>query len=481
MSRNAKKSDYRRALSSGKNWPLTIKEFSWSDLPILGTGSIKPTVSMVNIAGVNGTGKSKLLAAFSAAISDDHASSAELNDFDRGTITVHVYMNNIDYIYVYDFGMKRRKVFFDPSYQCEEIKLSRIDIPEAILVSRNRFREIADRDLIINGIPEYELSEDDLIDVNSIANKNYSSVSRFITDDGMHFFIVEAEDATYDSLSMGLGELSALTIWSNLKEMDHHTILALEEPESFLSPSARSSLGEFLVKESVRKKHVVVTSSHSADIVLAAGVAGAFPVYRLNGCLRTCSDTELPELMELIGHSYRKDRIIYVEDELAKCFLTAMILSELPSLMRTLEIVHLNGFGDLVKLGKILFSGGGTIKPVLAFDYDKKGSDDIAGIPAGMKCFIPSINGVEIELIEVMNTHMSEVASIFPACPVRLHMMKSKGDDPHDVIIDFCQKCNILQIDLCMRLYELWRQRFWTPDIQLEFDLIRKVLYPAER
>lgn len=81
------------------------------------------------------------------------------------------------------------------------------------------------------------------------------------------FFEVRAGNTTYDSRSVGLGELASFYLWWSLKRVSPNTVLLVEEPESYLSPMCQAAFADVLAKYTVQKKPFVILTTHSPEII----------------------------------------------------------------------------------------------------------------------------------------------------------------------------------------------------------------------
>lgn len=478
MIRAAKFNDLRRRLEREAGWPNRIQNISWSNLPILGSGSSEVASPFVVFAGPNGSGKSKILNALVKAISPKNHDARELDSFKSGTITVSTFFKGKNIVYSYDFSNSTRTCS-EISLETEPPKIYSIEIPNDVLIARNELRELADRDIIINGAAEYHLDTDDLDTVRSLTSKPYDSVIRYITDEGHHYFAVSFQNVHYDSLTMGLGELTALNVWSIIKEAGQDSIIALEEPESFLSPSSRQALSYFLMEKISDRNINFILSTHSHDIAHMAAYKGLVPLSLRAEGLYTCNPYELPEHMEAIGYEYRDERIIYVEDKLAEAFLSTLLTAEFPSVARSVKIVGLNGFGRLVNIARYIPSEVGSIQFFVAPDKDKQGSHDIADIPYDMLFFLPTAGAdPETDLKSIIIDNIVEISNIYPFTGIHSYCTQNRFRNQHDFITGFIRKINTTEYDLCRTLYPYWKDKFRDAGTRSMLKAVFDKIYP---
>ncbi|WP_169742173.1 AAA family ATPase [Arenimonas malthae] len=81
------------------------------------------------------------------------------------------------------------------------------------------------------------------------------------------YFEVSCDGISYDSTSMGFGELCACYVIWWVYRFTSSTILVLDEPDSHLSPSSRNELLDIIALAASDKKHAVILSTHSAELL----------------------------------------------------------------------------------------------------------------------------------------------------------------------------------------------------------------------
>lgn len=136
---------------------------------------------------------------------------------------------------------------------------------------QSNFQEILDqsgaRDLPLNEIARYKYvcrNNYSKIEVSEIEVPS-GDVSVDREEEVFPFFSVTRDGLSYDSASMGFGELCACyTLWKAM-QASKGSVLLLDEPDSHLSPASRSALADILALVAHERKLWVVFSSHACE------------------------------------------------------------------------------------------------------------------------------------------------------------------------------------------------------------------------
>ncbi|AXL10894.1 hypothetical protein DXT68_01095 [Microbacterium foliorum] len=171
--------------------------------------------------------------------------------------------------------------------------------------------------------PADELTADELRDVSSILQREYSSV-RIVKHD---FFNVEGYTAslavdgrTYSEAYAGSGEFAAIMLVRSISRATPGSLILLDEPETSLHPGAQRELMRFLAKQCVKNKHQVVLATHAPAMVedLPDNGRKLLDLDSVSGRVRVVAQAATPaQAFSRVGGRIA-ERTIVVEDSLAK-------------------------------------------------------------------------------------------------------------------------------------------------------------------
>ncbi|OOF48710.1 hypothetical protein BKK54_10380 [Rodentibacter genomosp. 1] len=163
-------------------------------------------------------------------------------------------------------------------------------------------------------------SEVDLI--SKILNKKYSSIkyiehSFFQTSGGTAF--LQTESLYYSEAYAGSGEFAVVSLVHKVMNAPERSLILLDEPEVSLHPNAQKKLIEFLKNQSKEKKHQIVISTHSTEIIkeLPDEAIKLFYEDSITKKVNINNSVNKYNVFTKLGYDYSKIPV-YVEDRLAK-------------------------------------------------------------------------------------------------------------------------------------------------------------------
>lgn len=173
------------------------------------------------------------------------------------------------------------------------------------------------------------LSNNEVEIISKILNKKYTAIqfiehSFFDVKGGTAF--IKTSELNYSEAFAGSGEFAVISLISKIISAPEKSLILLDEPEVSLHPYAQKELINFLNEQVKQKKHQIVISTHSAEIV------DALP----NQAIKLFSEDQITQKVEInnhvdkqsvfhtIGKDYNKIPL-YVEDKLAKAVLDIAI------------------------------------------------------------------------------------------------------------------------------------------------------------
>ena len=195
------------------------------------------------------------------------------------------------------------------------------------------------------------------------------------------YFEATYRSVAYDSLSMGLGELSTHLLFWILQQYEQtaELIILMDEPDAYLPPVAASALVARLLnlcKDRARGWRIVLTT-HSADVIADALEHDAFVLLERDaqGTTVATHSASDPTIANVLLARPPVRSILFVEDESAFYLTRALVDGLSPKDAGGLSIVWGKGYGYMLELRKHLPKSGSPIAYALVFDGDQRAND----------------------------------------------------------------------------------------------------------
>jgi predicted ATPase len=168
--------------------------------------------------------------------------------------------------------------------------------------------------------------------INKILGKNYTaikllkhSIYRNNGDTGDDFaFTVKFSDDYSDAVA-GSGEISIVTLVTQILNAPEKSLILLDEPETSLHPDAQYKLKNFLLEQCLKKKHQIVIASHSEYFIRGLPDESIKQITDNNNIWTIRDITPSNEALKIIGVRNLQKINIIVEDKAAKLLLEAAL------------------------------------------------------------------------------------------------------------------------------------------------------------
>lgn len=158
-----------------------------------------------------------------------------------------------------------------------------LDVSRDVHAAKTLLESQANLDELIDQFGARTVNGDELDRYRHVCRKNYESLrirevepptrddpgrdSEESDEEVIPFFEVVCDGVSYDSRTMGFGELCAChTIWW-VNRLTSSSILVMDEPDAHLSPSSRCKLLDVIALAASESRHAVFLSSHSAELL----------------------------------------------------------------------------------------------------------------------------------------------------------------------------------------------------------------------
>lgn len=454
--KQAKFNDYWRQ-SGKRNFNCHINEFKVNNGDILAGSILSLRKGLTSIAGKNGVGKSTLIASLYNSLINENSNRCKIEsliDLNNVQVTVSV-MRDGRSVAIDSSELEEGEVtpyLFDP---CSYIPT---------YLSFIRSQDNLDEQLEQVGFRKY--SNEQLLNINYLTNTTYNSVKVWNIEQEydehpvIPFFEVERNGVTYQSSTMGIGEISLLYFFwliERISSIDENALLFIEEPESYLPPKTQKRLMNCLAWLVSEKGVSVVLSTHSEHILSFIDPERINLMMDSGQEKRFYRDFEaVGEILELgLQKTTSKKGLLSVEDE-AALILTKEVLGDLSDLY-SFEIA--GSEGDLIKRCDVFCDNVDDYKFRAVFDGDSRGKYTARLNGSGVDRYLPTQLAPD-ELIHdyFVGLDTETIAAELSVAGYRVDIAKesSQGVDFHDYFREFVKALPIDEATLFAKVCRHW-------------------------
>ncbi|MBB4376484.1 ATP-dependent endonuclease [Bradyrhizobium sp. SBR1B] len=453
--RHARAQDfYRRIREKPEHWPVRVDRISFKGVPSLGEGDIPLTSVLTVLCGPNGVGKTSLLRAIWATL--DPAAAARkvitARKLSAGTASVGLHVGSE--ILTCEVTFVEGEIKGGKEHGIEIVHL---DSSTEVLQQQEVFCSYDSAEDVINGEGGRTLDEKELATLNYLTKRDYRTVQVYeleLAEAVLPFFEVTFGADRYDSRTMGAGELAAFYLWWSLARAAEGSIVLIEEPECYLSPSSQDAFRDYVASMAFLRKLCVVMTSHSAQIIAPLGKESTRFFRRDAQGIKLVADRPPPILLETLGIKPPVDTIVFVEDAAGSTFCRLWLERLDPNLSRRIEIMARNGEGEIINAVRQLRGPFKFIRFVGLFDGDMRGKipDDVQP----MSVHLPGDKAIEIVFREMVATDPIKVAEATGWTDLETILFGLQGSDHHDWYHKLGQHVGLTKPQLFAALFTIW-------------------------
>ncbi|PPG28567.1 hypothetical protein C5E10_13285 [Pseudoclavibacter sp. RFBG4] len=292
---------------------------------------------------------------------------------------------------------------------------------------------------------------------------DYIEVVEFDGEDDsvMPWFKVSSHGSTYDTLSMGRGELSAIHLVWRLSRISKGEIVVIDEPEANLATYSQSKLKDLLAYISTKGDTQFIVATHAPDFYLGllgdcVTVAEALPVRAARGPMSSRAAARA------LGVPARPSLVAVAEDAAAGALLDAIIHAVDPAIQDSVQLCHAtDGESQLARMENELVTVGGAPKiriiPVFDGDQRKRGqSSDRLYLPGDLAPE-QNIRSVLTRMLPVLRDDSLREAGVSHPQTFRMKISQLDGSDHHDWFVELSQEfgsyavLSAVLVNLCMK------------------------------
>lgn len=442
-----------RLQRDGATWGVRITRVAFNEVPGIASGEAVIAGPLFLIAGPNSVGKTTLLRSIYSAVvaASETPADAWGEIIPSGNVTVDMALKGVDLSCAIAVGGEG--IVAERMHDCTVIHIDGASVVQNL---RKVFRRDSPIDEIISGDPQRVLSEDELAQVNYITGRQYRRVAIFELerdDQALPFFEVSYGDDTYDTRTMGSGELAAFFLWWSLDRAEALSIIMIEEPETFLSPAVQRTFADYLAVRVAKSSLFCIVTTHSESLITPSPLQNVAFVTRGQGTIDVNADPH-PAVLETIGIRATRDIFIFVEDEAAKVLLEALLEEFNPGLARRSRLFVAKGEAEITKRLKGI---AGTFDAAIfigAYDGDQAGK--IPGEVSYYGCTLPGDVAIETILRAHVTGNIQEFQEKTGFARLGDILPTMEGLDDHDWFARLAEEAGMDKYQLMKLVVRMW-------------------------
>lgn len=235
-----------------------------------------------------------------------------------------------------------------------------------------------------------------------VVEKPYTSLSILQHVDSTGAHTLNAYNNLHTSFNAGAGEECLMAILSTLLNCEDGSIVAIEEIEIGLHPSALNNLIDVLMEITLKKKLQLVITSHSPEFLRSCPSESLMFLNRNSQNIDFIHRPNVEYVIKSIGGHSSHSISIFCEDNVAKALITNILPSKIKSISSIVAYggkSELIGKADIIRKSyteqKIIIIWDGEVECIYLTDASEKGY-------LGLK--LPGVDEPEQYLLNKLNT-----------------------------------------------------------------------------
>jgi ABC-type cobalamin/Fe3+-siderophores transport system ATPase subunit len=421
---------------------------------------------LIAISGLNGVGKSTVIAAIKDLLGYEKTKTDEIkisNNKVFGRIRMgrtEVECENSDGNRAIDKGILNQSLKY--------IDHDRVTKTQEFLMNQTNIDEF------IEQYDEYMLDENDLNELSYIIGKKYTKCSiREIEGDDLEeavntldtgtfpVFNVTQNGVEYDTSKMGVGEHYLCFLFWQLNSLETNDIIIIEEPETFISIFSQKNVINYLASIITEKKITVILTTHSPYILQRIRNENIRVMSGRGRETSILTPTEELSAVYLLGIEDEEYGTIFVEDQVAQEFLIAILQDKKPEILRKYNIDIASG-GETAITDRLSIKCSKRMKYKFIGVYDGDMTDKIAGENLNWPyCFMPCNKAIEIEFKEYLSVH-ENVKTFSKSINKREEILtailaRNDGMNHHDWFLELCKGVSLDPQSMINSYYLVWK------------------------
>ncbi len=161
----------------------------------------------------------------------------------------------------------------------------------------------------------------------------------------------------YSEAFAGTGEARIILLVNDIVNAQSNSLILIDEPEISLHPSAIYKFKEFLLQECLNKKHQIIITTHSTQLIKDFPREAVKLLVKNGEKIDVIENIDYQDVFFELGDVYHSRKMIYVEDRLAKYILDFIIThSGSENLKQNLVVRYIPGGANQIICNNILNS-----------------------------------------------------------------------------------------------------------------------------
>lgn len=410
------------------------------------------------ICGLNGVGKSTIIAGVKAIL------GLPLEEQDRIKIDEGVF----DGIFIYNnkeikcSSMKgNRLVDLVDDIEC----IKYIDASQSINVLEF-FLHQENIDELIEQSESTELEAMRVEEINYLVGRDYEKIQIYEFEeiskfDTIPYFIVSKGEVEYDTRKMGMGEHFLFYIYWMFLKTPKNSLVVIEEPETFVGVNSQLGIMNIIAMLADEKGCSFLITTHSPYILQNISDENISIIARASNMVSVRVVKNENDISTLLGIKQRISGTFFVEDDVAKIFLSQLLEHEAPDLSKRYLIEIAQSSSQISQCLQFIKTENIRYSFIGVYDADQREKIDIKKIKWPF-VFLPVEKDVEREIIKYLSEekNVTELAKRLAKDidDILIALSSVCGKDYHDKIIDLCRNLSIELIVFIGAFYELWKK-----------------------
>lgn len=400
--------------------------FHLSTLSIGGAHFVNSTVQMAPgitvLAGLNGTGKSQVLDLIARATTTGHATLVVGSETVECDVTISTMPQGAP------AGVIPSVITFNPV--------------TTIADRRRSYEQDANFMDLLDGVDPNDLRAKEVNLLSHIVGKQYSRISIYEIEDTSEgadatepFFEVSSGAATYDSRSMGLGELAVLEFYWLLKRIEPPGLVLIDEHHALVSQHTAGAILDLAAEYTGRGIGFVI-ATHNPGVLSRLQPAEVITCTEIGGAIHLQNIADLEFVTSVLGAQDSARAVVFVEDPGAELLLREALSIYGGGWISGIDIAVASGAGDLEKLRRHLPPKSERVSFAIVMDGDVEvvegttpGIETLV-LPGGVAPEAYVRNAVAIDIAGV--AHLTNLTEAQVVAVLGAH----QGQDHHDWLID---------------------------------------------
>lgn len=205
------------------------------------------------------------------------------------------------------------------------------------------------------------LDIDTINNISKIMGKHYESVQivehkLYSHSNGVYSktIVIKESGLNYSEAFAGSGESRLILLVDEIISAQEKSLILIDEPEISLHPGAQERFKDFLLEQILKKKHQVIISTHSPDLIKGLPSTAIKVLRNLNNeSIEVVTNISYQDAFTELGHYEEEGVSIFVEDRLSEYLLKHYLKKRNRYNPNQIKIVHLTGGAESIKTRNI--------------------------------------------------------------------------------------------------------------------------------